>query len=75
MIRMNVTIPDELVLQLRQLKNKSRFIAEAVRERFARLKQKRLEALLIEGYKATAKDDRKTNEEWENATLTDGMDD
>ena len=74
MIRMNITVPDELVRELRHIKNKSRFIAEAVRERFAELKRSRLEALMIEGYKATAKEDRKINEEWAHA-LEDGLDD
>ena len=75
MIRINITIPDELVRELRHIKNKSRFIAEAVRERFAELKRTRLETLMIEGYKASAKEDKKINEEWEQAALQDGLDD
>ena len=74
MIRMNVTIPEELVRELKHVKNKSRFIADAVRERFASIKWKRLEALMIEGYKATAKDDKKLNEDWGH-TLRDGLND
>ena len=75
MIRMNVTIPEELVRELKHVKNKSHFIAEAVKERFAALRWKRLEASMIEGYKAAARDDKKMNEEWEQHTLQDGMDD
>ena len=75
MIRMNVTIPEELVLELKHVKNKSRFISEAIKERFASLKWKRLEASMIEGYKATVKEDKKINEDWEKHTLQDGIDD
>ena len=75
MIRMNITVPEELVRELKHIKNKSHFIAEAVRESFKTLKWKRLEALMIEGYKETANDDKKINEEWEQHTLQEGLDD
>ncbi len=70
-----VAMPADLVRELRRIKNKSRFIAEAVRERFAELKRNHLETLMIEGYKATAKEDEKINEAWERHTLRDGLDD
>ena len=74
MTRMNITVPDELVRELSHVKNKSRFIAEAVHARFETLKRSCLEALMIEGYKASAKGDRELNQEWERGTLRDGLD-
>ena len=74
MIRMNVTIPEDLARELKHVKNKSRFIADAVRDRFSTLRWKRLEASMIEGYKAMAREDKKLNEEWDH-TLQDGIND
>ena len=72
MVRMNITIPDDVAKELGHLKNKSRFIAEAVRERFKREQKRRREALLIEGYKSIADEDKRLGEEWGKAALTDG---
>lgn len=69
MIRMNITMPESVVEQLGSVKNKSRFIAEAVKEKFNQMQKKKLEQLLMEGYKATAKEGAKINKEWEKATL------
>ena len=74
MIRLNVTIPEDLVRELKPIKNKSRFIADALRERFASIRWKRLEAQMIEGYKASAKDDKKISLDWDSA-VGDGLND
>lgn len=71
MKRLDITIPDELSLALEKIPNKSRFIAEAVKEKLETIKKQQLEKLLIKGYKATAKEDVDINQEWENATLED----
>ena len=63
--RLYITIPNELNQELETIPNKSRFIAEALREKLERGKKRKLETLLIEGYKATKKEDKKVNQEWE----------
>lgn len=69
MKRLNVTLPEGLYEKLKPIPNKSRFIAEAVKDRLERQKKEKLDKLLIEGYKATKIEDQKLNEEWENITL------
>ncbi len=68
MIRLNITLPEELYKELKPIPNKSRFIAETLRDRLERQKKEKLDKLLIEGYKATKEEDKKLNEEWENIT-------
>lgn len=69
MIRLNITLPDDLVEQLRQKKNKSRFIAEALKEKINREKRKETERLMKEGYSASSREDQKLTAEWEKASL------
>lgn len=69
MIRLNITLPDDLVKQLRQEKNKSRFIADALREKINRENREKTECLMKEGYSATSREDKKLTAEWEKASL------
>ena len=69
MIRLNITLPDDLVKQLRQEKNKSRFIADALREKINRQNREKTEYLMKEGYSATSREDKKLTAEWEKASL------
>jgi len=69
MIRFNITLPDEIANKLAEKRNKSRFIAEALKEKLEREKRKEIERLLMEGYKVTSKEDKKINSDWEKATL------
>jgi metal-responsive CopG/Arc/MetJ family transcriptional regulator len=69
MKRLNITLPEELRQDLETIPNKSRFIADAVKEKLEKERKRRLNELLIEGYKATKKEDKKLNEEWEETTL------
>ncbi|MDN5366249.1 MAG: CopG family transcriptional regulator / antitoxin EndoAI [Thermacetogenium sp.] len=69
MKRLNITLPEELYREIESVPNKSRLIAEALKEKLEREKKKRLAELLIEGYRATKEEERKLNEEWENVTL------
>lgn len=69
MKRLNITMPEEIEQHLRVVPNKSRFIAEALKEKFERDKRKKLDELLIEGYQATRQEDRRVNSGWEGATL------
>ncbi|MGE4547670.1 MAG: hypothetical protein AB7E28_07860 [Desulfurella sp.] len=67
--RLNITIPEDIVKKLDKISNKSRFIAEAVKEKLDELEMQELERLLIEGYKAVKEEDRAVNKEWEEITL------
>jgi len=69
MKRLNITLPNDVACEIKNIPNKSRFIAEALREKLERIKRVKLEQLLTEGYKATNQEDREINEEWEKATL------
>jgi metal-responsive CopG/Arc/MetJ family transcriptional regulator len=69
--RLNITLPEEVMASLEPISNKSRFIAEAVREKIAREARQRLDILLCEGYRATASEDRRIAEEWDPITPED----
>ena len=68
-IRLNITLPEDVAQKLKKVSNKSSFIAEVLKEKFKESERKKLDQLLIEGYKATRKEDKKINKEWEKATL------
>jgi metal-responsive CopG/Arc/MetJ family transcriptional regulator len=56
MVRLNITLPEDLVRQLDKLvglRKKSRFITETLRQRIERIQNEELQKLLEEGYKAT----------------------
>jgi metal-responsive CopG/Arc/MetJ family transcriptional regulator len=69
MKRLNITLPEEIAQEIKSIPNKSGFIAEAVKEKLERIKKEKLDKLLIEGYKATRREDREINQEWEKITL------
>jgi metal-responsive CopG/Arc/MetJ family transcriptional regulator len=69
MKRLNITLPEEINEQIKNLPNKSRFIAEALKEKLERIERERLDRLLVEGYKATKKEDKRIDREWEKITL------
>ena len=69
MARLNITLPDEIAEKIANKQNKSRFIAEALREKIERDKKKKIEDLLIEGYKTTIKEDSAILTEWEGTDL------
>lgn len=71
MKRLNITLPEEIDRYLRTIPNKSHFIAEALKEKLERERKKKLDELLIEGYKTTKEEDKKLNKEWEKITLED----
>lgn len=68
MVRLNITIPEDVAEQLHQIRNKSQFIARAVAEKFNREKRQRLEKAMIDGYKEAAAEDRRLGHEWDTAT-------
>ena len=69
MKRLNITLSDDVAELLSSKPNKSRYIAEVLREKAELEKQERLRELLVEGYKSTRDEARTVNEEWDDATL------
>jgi metal-responsive CopG/Arc/MetJ family transcriptional regulator len=69
MKRLNITVPEELSKELENIPNKSKFISEVLQKELKELKLKRLDSLLIEGYKKTNDEDHLTDTEWEDITL------
>ncbi|HCL90828.1 MAG TPA: hypothetical protein DHW70_05875 [Candidatus Atribacteria bacterium] len=69
MKRLNITLPEEIAQAIKDIPNKSSFISEAVKEKLERINKEKLDKLLIEGYKATRKEDKEINREWEKITM------
>lgn len=67
--RLNITLPEKIAQEIKYIPNKSAFISEAVKEKLDRINKEKLDKLLIEGYKATRKEDKEINQEWEKITL------
>ena len=71
-MRFNITLPKEIGVKLKASKNRSKLVAESLRQTFDNDEKRRLELLLEEGYKATAKEDLELNKEFEH-TIGDGI--
>jgi hypothetical protein len=72
-VRLNITLPADIANGLKGIKNKSAYIAKAVKEKFEKEKKEKLKTLLREGYRATSKEDKEIAEEWD-ITSGDGID-
>ena len=67
-VRMNITIPDELAEQIDKLtphRRRSQFIAEALKQRIERMQNERLQKSLEEGYKARKAESHSMAKEFE----------
>jgi metal-responsive CopG/Arc/MetJ family transcriptional regulator len=69
MIRLNITLPEEIIKLLEEKKNKSRYIAEALKEKIEREEREKIEKLMKEGYSATAREDKELADEWEKTDI------
>jgi metal-responsive CopG/Arc/MetJ family transcriptional regulator len=69
--RLNITLPLDVMEDIKDIKNKSAFITNAIREHSDKERKQRLTALLQEGYIATKEEDKKINAEWGH-TISDG---
>ena len=68
MVRLNITLPSSIAEELNQCsgpRKKSRFIAEAITIQIRQLKEKKMAALLAEGYQATKNEGLKITKEFE----------
>ncbi len=71
-VRLNVTLPEELVRQLDNLagpRKKSRFIAETLRQRIEKIQNEQLQTLLEEGYKSARQESLALAREFEPVDL------
>jgi metal-responsive CopG/Arc/MetJ family transcriptional regulator len=67
-VRLNITLPKKLLQSLDKLagpRKRSRFIAEALENQIKKHEKAELEKLLVEGYRATEKEDAALAEEFE----------
>ena len=72
-VRTNITLPFEIADMLKNVKNKSSFIAEAIREKIEKEEKAWLIKELTEGYKTRKSEDKQLSHEWDTAT-GDGID-
>lgn len=76
-IRLNITLPKGLVEAMNRVtepRKRSRFIAEAVRQRIEQKEKEEMDRLLAEGYRASAKESLSLTKEFESVDL-EGWDD
>ena len=66
---LSISLSDEIERELENISNKDNFVVDAVKEKLKRERNKILDKLLVEGYKATNEEDKKLNKEWEEITL------
>jgi len=72
-VRINITLPLEIAEMLKNVKNKSSFISEAIRERIERENRTNLIRELSEGYKVRKKEEKEISLDWD-TTSGDGID-
>lgn len=72
-VRMNITLPLEIAEMLKNIKNKSAFIAESIRERIEKEKKANLIKELTAGYKVRKLEDERLSQDWD-ITSGDGID-
>lgn len=71
-VRLNITIPEELARRLDKLvgpRKKSRFIAEALRQKIGEIQEQKLHKILEEGYKARKQESLSIAKNFESADL------
>jgi len=72
MVRMNITIPEDLARQLDQLvdtRKKSRFITETLRKRVKKIEKDKLQKMLEEGYKRRKEESLSISRDFESIDL------
>ena len=71
-LKVNFTIPEDVIGMLKAYvgeRQRSSFVAAAIREKLIHLEREQLRQALIEGYLAQREEDLALNKEWESATL------
>jgi hypothetical protein len=72
-VRVNITLPLEIAEMIKNRKNKSAYIAEAIRDKAEREEKANLIKELTEGYKVRKKEERELSLAWD-TTSGDGID-
>lgn len=72
--RLNITLPEDVTKILSGVRNKSAYIAEAIKQKKMLEEKEKLRKKLELAYKQAAHEDYKTYKEWED-TLQDGFED
>ena len=71
-VKMTFTIPEEVAHKLKDIvadRQRSAFVADALREKLREAEKKAFEQELIQGYIERYEEDKAINAEWEAATL------
>lgn len=71
-LRINITLPRDIGLQLRSYDNRSSVVAQALREKFDRDQKIKLAERLAQGYKARYAEDARLNGQFDHMT-SDGI--
>jgi metal-responsive CopG/Arc/MetJ family transcriptional regulator len=72
MVRMNITIPEDLADQLDKLignRKKSQFITEALKQKIEKIQHENLQKVLEEGYKVRKQESHSIAKEYESIDL------
>ncbi|MEW6571908.1 MAG: hypothetical protein AB1390_12190 [Nitrospirota bacterium] len=72
--RLNITLPEDVAKLLSGVKNKSAYIAEAIKEKKRLEEKEKTRKKLEAAYKQAAQEDYETYKDWED-TLQDGLKD
>ncbi|MBM4136328.1 MAG: hypothetical protein FJ241_05775 [Nitrospira sp.] len=72
--RLNITLPEDVVKILSGVKNKSAYIAEAIKQKKMLEEKEKLRKKIEAAYRQAAQEDYETYKEWED-TLKDGLED
>ncbi|MDP3048831.1 MAG: hypothetical protein Q8N12_05295 [Thermodesulfovibrionales bacterium] len=72
--RLNITLPEDAVKILSDVRNKSAYIAEAIRQKKMIEEKEKLKKKLESAYKLAAQEDYETYKDWEDM-IQDGLED
>ncbi len=72
--RLNITLPGDVVKILSGVKNKSAYIAEAIKQKKMLEEKEKMRKKIEAAYKECAQEDYETYKDWED-TLNDGLED
>jgi len=72
--RMNITLPEDVAKILSGVRNKSAYIADAIRTKKGLEEKERMKKRLESAYRDSAAEDYETYKEWED-TVKDGLKD
>jgi hypothetical protein len=72
--RLNITLPEDVAKILSGVKNKSSYIADAIKQKRMIEEKEKMKKTLEAAYKQAAQEDYDTYKEWED-TIKDGLED